>query len=202
MRAFLKATAEVFANFIGELCASTALDSTPTLIKNGGVLALAVVGCACLVRPRPLWLYPRSAFLRGMGVVYCCAFLSLYIQYAGLFGSDGLMPAETFLERARASVFTSATGAQLFKQVLPTVAWWRTEFTSLDVDAFHEGLCLAGALLAVLPALGITATAPVFALLWFTYLSLYAVGQTFLSFHVYVFPQILILAWHIIPCTL
>ena len=175
------------ADVLAVLLAGWACGGTATGMLNGILNAcgpwqpaLGVVLCAFLCRLRQQ--DPRDAFLRGMGVVYCCAFLSLYLQYDGLFGTDGLMPASAFLKRARASTGVNVTNVDLYKQVMPTVAWFRTTYTSLDVDTFHEALCLGGAVLAALPALGTAAVAPVFALLWLAYLSCYAVGQTFLSF--------------------
>ena len=44
---------------------------------------------------------PRCLFLSSLGAIYCAAFLSCWLQYPGILGSDGLLPASSFWLRVR-----------------------------------------------------------------------------------------------------
>jgi hypothetical protein len=112
----------------------------------------------------------RRAFLSGVGVVYLAAFLSLWVQIDGLIGSLGILPAESFLTQAGARL-----GADRYT-VLPTFLWW----TPATNGALHF-YCAVGLLFSIFLVAGL---APVLScvVLWASYLSLYAVSRTFLSF--------------------
>jgi predicted DCC family thiol-disulfide oxidoreductase YuxK len=130
-----------------------------------------------------LWLFPdpqdkrrsyaltRSIFLRGLGVVYLVAFLSLWVQIDGLIGGRGILPAGDFLAAVR-TPDGSAVG-EFFR--LPTLCWISS------TDSFLHVLTLAGAILAGVLILGFFPM-PVLALLWLFYLSLVNVGQIFLGY--------------------
>jgi len=112
----------------------------------------------------------RWLFLRGLGLVYVCAFASLAPQLAGLVGDDGILPAGRFLAAAHAR-----HGAAGYWYV-PTIAWLvGADTVSLERLAFG-GAALGGALLLGL-APRVTAIA-----CWILYLSLVGVGQVFLEF--------------------
>jgi hypothetical protein len=111
----------------------------------------------------------RWLFLRALGAVYLVAFLSLWVQIAGLVGSRGILPAATLLEWVGARA-----GPERYR-ILPTLFWLH------PTDGFLHFLCGGGAALAVLLVLGI-APIPVLVLLWVFYLSLVTVGQDFLGF--------------------
>jgi len=108
-------------------------------------------------------------FLRLLGVVYGVAFASLWVQITGLCGTRGILPAGEFLVAVHRSY--GALGYWL----APTVCWIGSG------DAFLQGLCAAGVVLALLLACGI---APKLALagLWIGYLSLVTVGRNFMWF--------------------
>jgi hypothetical protein len=112
----------------------------------------------------------RRASLSGVGLVYLSAFLSLWVQIDGLIGSLGILPAESFLARA-----ASRLGSERYT-VLPTLLWW----TPATDGALHL-YCAAGVMFSVFLVLGV---APVLScvVLWVSYLSLYTVSRTFLSF--------------------
>jgi hypothetical protein len=112
----------------------------------------------------------RRAFCSGVGAVYLCAFLSLWVQVDGLIGSAGILPAARFLEAAGAQL-----GAERFHD-LPTLLWWLP-----PTDTTLQLLCGGGALLSVLLMLGF-APVPIAALLWVDYLSLFTVSRVFLGF--------------------
>jgi hypothetical protein len=118
---------------------------------------------------RPRYILTRRVFLAGLALVYLAAFLSLWVQVHGLIGSQGILPAERYLDAVRDQV-----GAGAYR-MLPTLGWAGAGDTAL------HAMCAGGVLLAVLLLAGI---APRLCLLglWALYLSLTLVGQTFLSF--------------------
>ena len=113
---------------------------------------------------RATWL-----FLRVLGIVYLIAFWSLDVQIRGLFGHDGILPADQYMAAARA-----VTGLSRF-WLVPTLAWANTS------DGFLQALCIGGGVLASLLVAGILPSV-VLPLLWLTYLSLSIVGRDFLAY--------------------
>jgi hypothetical protein len=111
----------------------------------------------------------RWLFLRLLALTYLAAFLSLAVQMDGLVGSQGILPAQTLLDRLRPRV-----GIERY-WIAPTVFWLA------DGDLALTGVCVAGASLAGLLLLGM-APAPLLAALWALYLSCYVVGQVFLGY--------------------
>ncbi len=108
-------------------------------------------------------------FLRGMGLVYLVAFLSLSTQILGLVGAQGILPAHQFLDAVHQQL-----GSRAYR-LIPTLVW-------LDSgDGFLSFLCIGGVVLSVLFLIGLFQKPAAF-LLWAFYFSLYAVGQDFLSF--------------------
>mmetsp|Transcript_25170 Transcript_25170/g.41412 ORF Transcript_25170/g.41412 Transcript_25170/m.41412 type:complete len:674 (+) Transcript_25170:65-2086(+) len=110
-------------------------------------------------------------FSRLFGLLFFVVFIGLYHQIDGLLGSRGLLPAYTFLERVRASNPTS------YEKILPSIFW----YTGASDAALHN-VCAAGAILSALIFLGPGATAPVVFIVWALYMSVFHVGQTFLTF--------------------
>ncbi len=111
----------------------------------------------------------RWAFLRALGLVYFCAFASLWPQILGLVGSRGILPAHDFLE-----ALTDQAGPDRFR-LAPTLLW-------LDPsDHALRGLCVAGMLLSLLLVVNVLPV-PTLAGLWLLYLSVVSVGQDFLGF--------------------
>jgi len=108
-------------------------------------------------------------FLRGLGLVYIAAFLSLAVQILGLVGSEGMLPLPEYLSAARAG-----WGVSAYWQ-LPTLFWLGTGDTPL----------VAGAWLGV--GLGVLVTAgvlvrPALVAAFVLYLSYVYAGQLFMSF--------------------
>jgi lipase maturation factor 1 len=113
-------------------------------------------------------------FLRLLGLVYVIAFLSLMVQVTGLIGAHGILPARAYMDAARAFVASEHIGIDRYR-LLPTLCW-------IDAgDQFLRALCLAGAVLGGVLAIGVlpALAAP---LLWIDYLSLSAVAREFLSY--------------------
>ena len=113
--------------------------------------------------------FSRWLFLRGLGCIYLIAFLSLWVQIHGLIGSNGISPAEQYLEAVRQQIGTEGY------YLVPTLFWLNPS------DIFLHFLCAGGVLLSLVLIVGFF---PTFTLagLWVFYLSLVTVGQAFLSF--------------------
>jgi predicted DCC family thiol-disulfide oxidoreductase YuxK len=108
-------------------------------------------------------------FLRGLGVIYLIAFVSLGLQIHGLIGSDGILPAARFLDAVHAHC-----GAAAYR-LLPTLAWFGAG------DGALTALWVAGAIAALALIVGVAR--PVAAVsAWGVYLSLAGVSRDFLSF--------------------
>ncbi|MGI8906306.1 MAG: lipase maturation factor family protein [Candidatus Sumerlaeaceae bacterium] len=134
---------------------------------------------AAVALTRLVWLgrveLPRLAvtrwlFLRGLGIIYFCAFMSLLVQMPALVGSNGILPTQQFFDQVGEQL---GTGRYL---QLPSILWW-TGAGDLALGC----TCLGGAVLALLLVVGF-AQVPVLVLLWALYLSLCAAGQVFLQF--------------------
>ena len=110
----------------------------------------------------------RWLFLRLLGLVYLCAFVSLWVQLDGLIGSAGVLPAQRLMELASEQLRGRV-------DVFPTLLW-----ISASDNALH-GMAAAGCGLAVLLVAGIAPAAALLAL-WALYLSLSLGGQVFFSF--------------------
>jgi predicted DCC family thiol-disulfide oxidoreductase YuxK len=120
------------------------------------------------VRP-PKYFWARRWFLRGLGVIFLIAFVSLWVQIDGLIGSNGISPAAEFLPAARAQLGDRALS------ILPTLCWLNSS------DAFLHFLCGGGVVLSLLLIFGIAPALSLIGLVIF-YLSITVAGQTFLSF--------------------
>lgn len=123
--------------------------------------------------PRPsTYVLTTWVFLRLMGIVYLVAFWSLGVQIRGLTGQDGILPAAQFMTAVRTWAGTQQIGLDRFR-VVPTIFWLGTS------DAFLEGVCLGGAVLAGLLVVGV-APAILLPMLWIGYLSLAVICRPFL----------------------
>jgi lipase maturation factor 1 len=120
------------------------------------------------VRP-PTYSWARRWFLRMLGVIYLIAFVSLWVQVDGLFGSNGISPINQFLPAVHAQL-----GGRAYS-LLPTLCWFNSS------NAFLHFLCAGGVVSSLLLIAGFV---PVFSLiaLFVFYLSLTIAGQAFLSF--------------------
>jgi lipase maturation factor 1 len=115
-------------------------------------------------------LLTRAVFLRLLGFIYFCAFVSLWTQLEGLIGSNGILPIGSFLQEVEKQL----PGWTRFHR-LPTLCWISAS------DGFLDFQCLAGALLSIVLMLGFV---PSIALagLWVLWLSVTVAGQDFLGF--------------------
>ena len=78
----------------------------------------------------------RALFLRGFGGVWLCAFTSYYLQFPGLYGSDGLLPAGPAWRSSERVPFADRPSLLLFLG------------TEDDVDVALELISLVGVLVS------------------------------------------------------
>lgn len=122
----------------------------------------------------PTYRIAGSLFLRLLGFVYLVAFVSLWSQIEGLVGENGVLPAKDYL----------ASADRYYSQQVPPMspAWNVPTLTWLNSsDGFLNCLCGAGSVLSLFLIFGVLPL-PALMLLWLCYLSLFHVGQDFLSF--------------------
>ncbi len=114
----------------------------------------------------PSYWLTRFLILRLLGLVYFVAFLSLAHQVLPLLGRQGLLPAETYLERVAARAGSTFDGSLVF----PTLFWLGFSVPALVTLAW------AGAALSLAALLGY-ANAILMAMLWALYMTFVHVGQ-------------------------
>ena len=110
-------------------------------------------------------------FARLTGLSYFFAFLSLLPQIPGLYGSDGILPAQNLLTRA-----SEALGPTAAFFALPSLTW----IFSASNNTLHL-LAVAGLISSTLLTLGLLRPLSA-ALTWLCWLSFVNLGQDFLSF--------------------
>jgi hypothetical protein len=108
-------------------------------------------------------------FLRLLAVIHLIAFVSAWVQWEGLIGPHGLLPAGPYFAAVREHL-----GSAAYLR-LPSVCWWLGAGAALPV------LCGVGVTAALLLFAGI-APALCLAVLWAAYLSLCGAGQVFFNF--------------------
>ncbi len=141
---------------------------------------------------RPSWHVARWLFLRALGATFLIAFLSLWVQIDGLFGSDGIAPIAEYL-----SFVHERLGGEAYARV-PSLLWLASG------DFALHALCCAGVLLSLALLFDVAPAVACFAL-WLLYLSVTAAGNPFLSFQWDVllieagFLGILVAPWRILP---
>ena len=118
---------------------------------------------------RPSHLLTRWIYLRLLGIIFFIAFASFGVQWKGLIGEHGILPAGKLMEAV-----AGALGPRRFT-AYPTLLWLAPSDESIGL------LCLAGVLLSCLLILDF-APGPILILLWAAYLSLVTVGGDFLAF--------------------
>jgi len=120
----------------------------------------------------------RTLFLQSVSLSFAVAFHSFYTQIPGLYGDQGVLPARGVLHSER--VLKENIVDLLVES--PTLLWV-TPLTGLTLVQLMEVFSLVGVVLGMVatawPAVN---TKTSMAILWVLYLSLFQVGQTFLSF--------------------
>lgn len=113
----------------------------------------------------------RKIFIRGLALIYACAFASLFVQIKGLLGSNGILPAASFLQAVQRHFKSMPESFWNF----PGVFWFNSS------DFFLQGVCAAGVLVSLFLFSSFWPRACLL-ILWTLYLSIVSVGQDFLSF--------------------
>ncbi|MBI2992692.1 MAG: lipase maturation factor family protein [Gammaproteobacteria bacterium] len=111
----------------------------------------------------------RWVFLRLLGLIYLAAFASFGVQVTGLIGSDGLLAVGNLLDAVYGQFGPSAW------VLMPNIFWLASG------DAFLQGACIAGVLLALMVVFNVLARVSLVAL-FLLYLSLVDAGQAFMNF--------------------
>lgn len=117
------------------------------------------------VKTRSYWL-TRFMILRLLGIIYAVAFLVLINEVIPLIGSDGLTPADIYLERVTNAL--GSTGSGFMR--LPSIFWFMHSDSDLLAFAW------IGFILSCIVIAGY-ANSILLAILWFLYLSFVHVGQ-------------------------
>ena len=94
------------------------------------------------VRP-PTYFAARRWFLRGLGLIFLIAFVSLWVQIDGLIGSNGISPLSQLLTAAHSQLGDRAAW------LLPTLCWFNSS------DVFLHLLCGSGIVLSLFLIFGI-----------------------------------------------
>ena len=131
-------------------------------------------------------------FLKLFTIIYIIAFSSLFVQIPGLFGKDGLLPIRNHLERIEKHF-----GSKKYN-TLPTIFWASNEINNYIVQLFPSLrnfqpednvihlLCLFNIFLGICVLFDhkckLFTKFWTFFIMWGSYLSIFLVGQTFLSF--------------------
>lgn len=117
----------------------------------------------------PTYLLTRTLFLRTLAVIYLIATGSLWVQFDGLVGPDGISPVKQILNHLSEQDFAFAIWR------FPTLFWISA------APWMGHALCTAGVMAAMLLFAGIL-QGPMLAVMWGSYLSLTVAGQVFFSF--------------------
>ena len=130
----------------------------------------------------------RTLFLRLVAFIFFLALASLYVQWDGLFGMDGIEPAlKTINQKHRDNKNKNNQDSnlllQLFLSNFPTLLTLHTSM-GLTIDLCAEFFMVIGMALSLLATLFPKnfAIFPVLFSIQWIYLSFYLVGGTFLSF--------------------
>ena len=123
-----------------------------------------------LLRLTPDFGIAQSIFSRGLGLIYLIAIWSWWTQIDGLIGSNGIIPAASYVEFVKENVEGSAiwNAPSLFM------------ITGASDSTLH-GVCFLGMALSILVFAGLL-QGPLLLLLWVIYLSLSQVGGVFMGF--------------------
>jgi hypothetical protein len=99
-----------------------------------------------------------------IGYIYLIAFYSLYIQYRGLYGLNGLLPASDLINNVKFHFQSSNLRDILFQ--FPCIAIYASDF---GIDAFCEAILLGGIMSSLFIICGYRSSS-LFALNWIFYL--------------------------------
>jgi len=116
------------------------------------------------------WL-TRFVFLRLLGFIYLIAFISLATQVIPLIGSEGLLPADNFIDRVESSYGSKSNGFS----ALPSIFWFGISDNALVI------LSWLGVILSIIVLIGYSNSILMF-VLWALYMSFVHIGQTWYGY--------------------
>ncbi len=119
--------------------------------------------------PARTYFITRRVFLTVLAGIFAIAFASLGVQITGLIGSDGILPAQPFLDAVAGSY-----GAERYR-LIPTVGWLNAS------DAALTKYCILGFVCSLLAMSGVLVRVMLL-VCWVLYLSLFQLGRDFLGF--------------------
>jgi len=120
--------------------------------------------------------FAREVLQRGIAALYLVAFVSTLNQFRPLLGERGLLPAPALLDWASSS---KARGRMLRPTLFRRIGY---------TDRRLAALCWSGIVIAALLVAGVPQLAPpwvpmlCFLAMWFGYMSITSIGQTFYGF--------------------
>ncbi len=133
----------------------------------------------------------RNIIMRGLALIYLCAFVSLYVQIQGLFGDEGIYPAKNFMQKLKETYkdefsFFSFPNLLLFSDKINafvTTLYPQLHDFSKEENTLHF-ICLLGIIisLTILINRRIFYNKLGFLLLFVFYLTFYMSGQIFVSY--------------------
>ena len=129
----------------------------------------------------------RSIYLRFLSLIYLIAFVGIYGQIQGLWGDEGLLPLNLFLNKIREANFLN----------FPILAWF-FEYNFINLNFFEKfGIYLNSNLeiyMYILCLIGIFISFSIlcnfkyffnnigFALMWYCYYNFFVIGQQFIKY--------------------
>lgn len=120
------------------------------------------------------------SFQNLLGLIYFYSFSSYYVQWPGLYGSNGVLPVQDFVAAIERS-YPSQSAIEIFWKIPSLALLYR--YIGVTSEAAAECVVLLGVLFSFCAATGFVVSYRVtFFVLWILYLSIFNIGQTFASF--------------------
>ena len=132
----------------------------------------------------------RILFLKCLSFIYLISFISLYGQIQGLWGDEGLFPANLYLEKIKETFKEKAIFLNF-----PTLAWYiqNIHFSFIKLTFLHFGsnienflyiICIIGIIISLLIFLNYKKLFDSFGffILWYCYLNFYVLGQNIIKY--------------------
>lgn len=130
----------------------------------------------------------RNIFLRLLSLIYLISFISLYRQFQGLWGDEGILPAKNFLLNMK-SQFKEKANILNF----PTLAWWYLDKDSIlqkvlpswnfgsSIENYFFLVGLVGIIFSFCVVINIKSFHNSFSffVMWYSYLNFYMIEQIF-----------------------
>lgn len=116
-----------------------------------------------------------------LGFIYLFAFSSLYIQFPGLYGYNGLLPLHDLVANM---LHPSTSSISSLNNVLlkhPSIILLSPD-VGVSVDGLAEFILMIGIISSIFVVMSAGNSHILFAILWICYLSMVILGETFMSF--------------------